>query len=171
MTKCQSWCLLLAGSWNQFRSTCIFPQRLTQCQNSYGMRHDLLEDLSSAHCSARCFLHKAQETILSLWPPASTQKPGGHRDSGKTTSHLTGGSHVTTAYISTSAAGTQPATEHLLVRALDLQQQTKIYKSSMSWEIKDTTGGLDLCRHKLASPPSIPTYTFQCWQAQHWHQI
>lgn len=42
MSKCQSWCLLLAGNENGFRTTCTFSQSPTQCQNGCGIGHRLL---------------------------------------------------------------------------------------------------------------------------------
>lgn len=120
--------------------------------------HGLLGRPQFSSLLCQTLLTRAQETVLSVCPSASTRRPGRwHRDSGKTPSHLTGDvpSHFTIPYTSTSVAGTQPATEHLLVSALDLQQETKSYKSNTSQEIKDTTDGPDLCHRSIPAQPCI----------------
>lgn len=90
-SKCQRWCLLLAGNRNKFRTACIFSQSLTQCQNGCGKCHGLLGRPQFSSLLSQTLLMQVQETALSAWPSASTERPGWwHSDSGKTTAHLTG---------------------------------------------------------------------------------
>lgn len=139
---------------------------------------DFLEDLSSAHCSARRFSCQPRR-LYSL--PAPPLLPEGQDDGTGTLGrphHTWQGMCQAVSRFPTPAPQLQARSQPLSISLWALWIYSKKPKAASLIRHKRSRtlpmaqiSVTEVSQHNPASPPSVPVYAVKHWQAPHWHQI